>query len=105
MHIHNTTFVCSERDLPKLLGLLRGEIIPMLLESGHAQRPRLSRVASALPQGQESESISLQFEFDTPKAYAEWKRTHLPGVEKKLNDTFGEKVLLFSTLLQALPHE
>ncbi|MCM1319294.1 MAG: DUF4286 family protein [Muribaculaceae bacterium] len=105
MHIHNTTFVCNERDLPKLLGLIRQTVIPEMLKEGHASRPRLARVASSLSQGKEAESISLQFEFDTPAAYAAWKRSHLPVVEEVVTKTFGDKVLLFSTLLQQLPHE
>lgn len=105
MHIHNTTFVCSERELPKLLGLLRETIIPDMIKDELARRPRLARVASSLAQGKEAESITLQFEFDTPKDYASWKRSHLPKVESEITRLFGDKVLLFSTLLQQLPHE
>lgn len=105
MHIHNTTFVCAERDLPALLGLLRGSVIPALLRGGYALRPRLARVASAMPGAGEAESVSLQFEFETPASLAAWKRSHLPDARQAVNDKFGEKVLHFSTLLQVLPHE
>lgn len=105
MHIHNTTFVCAERDLPKLLGLLRKEIIPAMLTEGHAANPRLARVASALSEGPEAESLSLQFEFDSAAKYAAWKRSHMPLIERQIVECFGDKVLLFSTLLQQLPHE
>lgn len=105
MHIYNTTFVCSERDVPALLGLLRVEVIPRLLESGLAQSPRLSRVASKLPDSEDAESLSLQFEFSDISALAEWKKSRLPGALKLVVDSFGSKVVTFSTLLQVLPHE
>lgn len=105
MHIHNTTFVCSQRELPSLLGLLRGELIPSLLRDGYAKSPRLARVASVMPDAQDAESISLQFEFHTTADYTTWKRSRLPELETKLTSEFGEKVLLFSTLLQVLPHD
>lgn len=105
MHIHNTTFVCSERELPALLGLLRGEVIPALLEGGHAAVPRLARVTSALPGADEAESVSLQFEFESVSSLAAWKKRHLPQALEKVTLKFGDKVLVFSTLLQQLPHE
>lgn len=104
MHIHNTTFVCSERELPALLGLLRSQVIPALLQSGHALSPRLARVTSALPGADDAESISLQFEFDNVAALAGWKKSSLPPALEVVGKTFGDKVLVFSTLLQQLPH-
>lgn len=105
MHIHNTTFVCSPNDMPALLGLLRTEVIPALLESGHAGAPRLARVTSTLPGADDSESISLQFEFDKVASLAEWKKKVLPIELGKVASKFGDKVLVFNTLLQQLPHE
>lgn len=104
MHIYNTTFVCSDRDLPELLGLLRKEVIPVLIESGHAQTPRLSRVASSVPGAEEAESISLQFEFNDISSLAEWKKQHLQTAITVVEKKFGSRVLTFSTLLQVLPH-
>ena len=104
MHIYNTTFVCSERDLPELLGLLRADVIPALLDSGLALSPRLSRVASRLPEADETESISLQFEFSEISALSEWKKSHLQEALTIIENKFGNRVLTFSTLLQVLPH-
>ena len=105
MHIHNTTFVCSQRDLPVVLGLLRANVIPELLKDGYAASPRLARVASEVPGDGETESISLQFEFESPAAFVKWKRTRLPYVQQLVASQFGDRVLLFTTLLQTLPHE
>lgn len=91
--------------MPALLGQLRTEVIPALLESGHAGAPRLARVTSSLPGADDSESISLQFEFEKVAALAEWKKKALSVELDKINSKFGDKVLVFNTLLQQLPHE
>lgn len=105
MHIHNTTFVCADRDLPALLGLLRSKVIPRLNTPEHVADLRLSRVVSALPGADEAESIALQFEFDKAADVAAWKKKHLPGALALVSDEFGDKVLMFSTLMQKLDHE
>lgn len=105
MHIHNTTLVCSDNDLPALLGFLRSEVIPVLLEEGLAASPRLARVISSLPGASEdAESVSLQFEFGDMASLAGWKKRHLPRGLEALNRKFGQNVLVFSTVLQQLPH-
>lgn len=88
-----------------MLGLLRTHLIPELLKEGYALRPRLARVASALPGDADSESISLQFEFESASDLVKWKRSRLPYAQQLVMRQFGDKVLLFTTLLQALPHE
>lgn len=105
MHIHNTTLVCNPNDLPQLLALLREKIIPALTSSGLAHNARLCRICSAIPGQDGSESISLQFEFDSPADFINWKKEHLPAGMDVITDSFGDKVLTFTTLLQHLPHE
>lgn len=105
MHTYNITMVTDERHVPQLLGLLRSQVIPALLESGHAGAPRLARVASKMPGDGSTESLSLQFDFATTADVAKWKKSVLPAQMEAITAKFGDKVLTFCTLLQQLPHE
>ncbi len=103
MIVYNTTFYIEKDCVDSCLEYLKEKYIPAIVADEVLRQPSLRRVLFV--QEDESESYALQFHVADMDVLQEWLERRGHVVHKQLVDTFGSKVVGFSTLLEELDWE
>lgn len=99
MIIFNTTY-CMDTDVHELcVGWLRNEYIPAAMASGQIHTPTLSKIFS---QDADGENYSLQFKVESIETLQLWYETVGDQLQQELSARYGERVLIFTTLMDEI---
>ena len=97
------TMVCAPADVEDVVLWTRTSLLPLLTDD-RARSPRLALVETGEAADEpEAVSLALQFEHDDNESCRAWTEERLIPALAQLERRFGERVLLFRTLLRQLP--
>ena len=104
MVLYNTTFVMAPATVGEFIDFMRTHYLPVLERVGQVEGLRLHRV---LREDSDVDSESYALHFYVPSGYhlQELLSDHGLGLAQRLVDTFGERVLGFSTILEEVSLE
>lgn len=103
MLIYNTTYQVDSDQIEYFRIWLHEVLIPEVHTADMGLRnPRLRRVLSHREEG--SQCFCLEWEVEDSAVLHRWHLTQGRHFEEELRKIFGEKVLAFSTLLEALDY-
>lgn len=97
--LYNTTFVVAEEIHAAWMQWMRNTYIKEIEEKTPLRDPALFKVLNKEVEG---ESYSLQFTAPSINEMKVWEKQHREHSERMIRETFGEKVLFFSTYLRRL---
>ena len=101
MIIFNTTFHLEDDVHPTFVDYMLRQFIPACTKSGLLTNPRLARV-----HGTDNEGYSYAMEFSVTDVLTleKWNSEESAGIYRKLTDTFNDKVIGFSTVMQTVEY-
>ena len=99
MLIYNTTFhVEGEAQLGPFLTFMRDVYVPAAIRDGYLRNPRFVRLLTDL--GDNLFGYALMCEVEDVQTLKRWKLETGRSLESSFHQTFGEKVLMFSTSMK-----
>ena len=97
MILFNTTYLVSPEVEKRFLYWLSSVYAPKIKETGIVSNIRLFKV---LTDEKDGISYSFQIESESVTLMNEFKKKYLSQLELEVSQTFGERVLFFSTYLK-----
>lgn len=97
MILFNTTYLVSPEVEKRFLYWLSSVYTPKIKETGIVSNIRLFKV---LTDEKDGISYSFQIESESVTQMNEFKKKYLSQLELEVSQTFGERVLFFSTYLK-----
>jgi hypothetical protein len=100
MLIFNTTYLVVDRMHGAWHKWLYEHHIPMMLDSGHFDKPQVAKVLTN--ESQEGVSFSVQFHTENMQSLEAWNKKYAETFLADFTEHFGQEVLLFSTVLEII---
>lgn len=101
MLIYNTTFHVEESELQKFLCFVKDEYFPEVTKGGYLQKPRLVRLLGDVGEGLFGYALMAEVPGEAA-ALKQWRLETGNALIAKLQQTFGIKVLSFSTAMKVI---
>lgn len=99
MVLYNTTFIMAPSVVGEFIDFMRQHYLPVLERSGAVEGLRLHRILRQ-DEGVDSESYALHFYVESNFHLQELLSDYGLGLAQRLVDTFGERVMGFSTIME-----
>lgn len=100
MIVYNTTFNIENDILTECVEYLKKIYIPRAMASGFLQTPYLRRILQ--DESEDTTSYSVQFHVKNPETLMYWMESEGRTLQEELVNSFGTKIVGFSTLLEEI---
>jgi hypothetical protein len=103
MIVYNTTFHIDEEVAEEVLSYLRHQFIPDSIADGLLRQPRLLKLNQV--NADEGLNVALQFDVKDMLTLNRWLSGQGAAVRKAFVNSFGHKVVGFSTVMEEMALE